>query len=380
MVGLDAPCLCWLAVPIQSQLRKHIRQLDLQLLNRPVVADDKVRFLRLFVLGQLAGRALLYQLVPPRGGTSGADFLVGDDDEGLVEHRFHPRLEQQRHLDDGGRALLHRLAEVRNPLADAWPEDAFEPLALLVVAEHLRRDGRPVDPAIRRDPRAELLHQQVPDLIRREQLVRHGVGRQGRGAQALERAECLRLAGSDASREADEWGPRHLSAVRYDCSESSGAASGWTSAAASPTSSACSASTGAASSADSVGTGVSGSEAAGASAAGAASASAAGASSAGASAGVSAGSAAGASAAGASVAGASAAAVSAGASAAGTSSAGASAGVSAGASAARGSAVGASANAARCSGVPNASAAAARPAACSSTAASWPAKTSSDRP
>src|SRR3954452_21969355 len=42
---------------ILNQLRKYLGQLGLQLLNRAVVADDEVRFLGLFVLGQLPCRA-----------------------------------------------------------------------------------------------------------------------------------------------------------------------------------------------------------------------------------------------------------------------------------------------------------------------------------
>src|SRR4051795_11690716 len=79
-----------LAVAILIQLRKQFRQLDLQLFNRPVVAHDVVRFLGLFVLTQLPRRPRLDQLVPARGSAPGADVLVGDDSDGLVEHGFHP--------------------------------------------------------------------------------------------------------------------------------------------------------------------------------------------------------------------------------------------------------------------------------------------------
>src|SRR5215218_260971 len=60
-----------LAVPILSQGRKDLRQLGLQLLNGPVVADDEVRFLRLFVLRELTRRAGREQLVPTRSRALG---------------------------------------------------------------------------------------------------------------------------------------------------------------------------------------------------------------------------------------------------------------------------------------------------------------------
>src|SRR5436189_1069172 len=49
-LGRRARELVALAVPILSQLFKHVRQLGLQLFNGPVVVDDEVRSLGLFVL------------------------------------------------------------------------------------------------------------------------------------------------------------------------------------------------------------------------------------------------------------------------------------------------------------------------------------------
>src|SRR3954468_4803665 len=134
-----------LAVPILAQLLKQFRQLDLQLLNRPVVAHHEVRSLGLFVLRQLPCGPGLHQLVTAGGRALGSQVLVGDDDNRLVEHLFHSRLEQQRHLHHCRGAIIRVLAELRNPLADTWPEHALEPLALLVVAEDTRRNGAAVD-------------------------------------------------------------------------------------------------------------------------------------------------------------------------------------------------------------------------------------------
>src|SRR4051794_3116642 len=82
-----------LAVPILHQLLKHFRQLDLQLLNRPVVAHDVVRFLGLFVLGQLARGTRLDQLMLASGSALAADVFVGHNGDGLVERVFHSRFE-----------------------------------------------------------------------------------------------------------------------------------------------------------------------------------------------------------------------------------------------------------------------------------------------
>src|SRR3954467_7654081 len=132
--AVGRPLLVALAAAILSQLLKHFRQLGLQLLNRPVVADDEIRSLGLFVLGQLPCGPCLDQLVSARRSAPGANLLFGHDGDRPVEHRFHSRLEQQRPLHDRRGLILRTFAEFRNPPAHARPEDALEPFALPVVS------------------------------------------------------------------------------------------------------------------------------------------------------------------------------------------------------------------------------------------------------
>src|SRR4051812_27392246 len=126
--GLGRRLLVALAVAILSQLLNHFRQLDLQLFKRPVVADDKVRFLRLFVLAQLTRSALGNSGMATSARALGADVLVGDDRDGLVEHGFHSSLEQERHFDDSGRPSFNLFPELGHPSPHHGPQDAFEPL------------------------------------------------------------------------------------------------------------------------------------------------------------------------------------------------------------------------------------------------------------
>ena len=102
--------------------------------RRAVVAHHEVRSLRLLLLGQLAAGALLDGLMPPRARSRGAQGLVGDDGDRVVEDRLHAGLEQQGHLDhSGGRGRLAGLylgAPLQHPLTHSRPQEALQPLAV----------------------------------------------------------------------------------------------------------------------------------------------------------------------------------------------------------------------------------------------------------
>src|SRR5690242_7879169 len=140
---------------------KHGRQLLLQIGNIAIVADDEVRSLRLFVLGQLSGVTRVHSSMTSRGGSLTADVLVGHHRDRVVERGLHARLEQQRHLHHRGPrpriALGDLLAPAVHPLAHARPEHALEPLALIRILEHDRGDSVAVDAPVRRHALAEAL-------------------------------------------------------------------------------------------------------------------------------------------------------------------------------------------------------------------------------
>src|SRR5207248_6985555 len=101
------------------ELAQNLGQFGLQITQVAVVCDDEVRSLRLFVLCEVAGGARLDERMTARSRALGADGLVRDHGDRLVEHVLHPGLEQQRNLDDRRRRILYGRAELRNPLADA---------------------------------------------------------------------------------------------------------------------------------------------------------------------------------------------------------------------------------------------------------------------
>ena len=98
---------------------------DFKLVGRAVVADNEVRSLRFLLLGQLAAGALLDGGMPPLARSRGAQGLVGDDGDRVVEDRLHAGLEQQGHLDHsggGGRlAGLYLGATLQHPLTHSRP-------------------------------------------------------------------------------------------------------------------------------------------------------------------------------------------------------------------------------------------------------------------
>src|SRR5829696_4995062 len=127
------------------QLLKYPGQRPLQLVERPGVCDRVRRSGRFLLLGELARRALVERLVPPRPGPLAPDGLVGHHCNGSVEGRVHPGLEQQRHLDHQRtrRGIARRLllAPRPQPLADPRPQHPLEPLAVLGGGEGALGDG-----------------------------------------------------------------------------------------------------------------------------------------------------------------------------------------------------------------------------------------------
>src|SRR3954469_20542218 len=104
-------------------------QRALQVLERPVVADQDVRPPRLLVLRELTRGPRLYAFVITSTGAFGSHALVRHHGDRRVEHGLHPGLEQERHLDHRGtrarvRAVL-LLAPGHHPLADPRPEQAL---------------------------------------------------------------------------------------------------------------------------------------------------------------------------------------------------------------------------------------------------------------
>ena len=79
---------------VSGQLLKHARQLRLELLDRPIVDDHIRRSLRLFLLRELSGRALLERLMAASSGALRSQLLLGDHREGCIEDDLHPGLEQ----------------------------------------------------------------------------------------------------------------------------------------------------------------------------------------------------------------------------------------------------------------------------------------------
>src|SRR4051812_43576934 len=82
--GRRVPALAVAVGCILSQPLQHCGQLRLQLLERAVIPNDEVRFLRLFVLRELPRGARFDQLLATGGGAPGANFLIGKHNDRLV--------------------------------------------------------------------------------------------------------------------------------------------------------------------------------------------------------------------------------------------------------------------------------------------------------
>ena len=136
-----------------------------------------------------------------------AALVARDDDEGGVEERLHPSLEQERHLDDRelGRSV-ELLAPRHHPFADQGVQDGLQPAQLVGPLEDDLPHLCPVDSSAGTDLCAPALNQAVERRGLVEDLVRDRVGRERGGAKPPERGERLGLARGNRPRESDEDG------------------------------------------------------------------------------------------------------------------------------------------------------------------------------
>ena len=144
--------------------------------------------------------------VAARAGALLAHGLVGHDRDRRVEAVLHAGLEQQRHLDHGGARRVAARVHLGPPLPIRCPTRGHSRPSshcAVVVAEDLLGDlprsicpsGATSSPNFRPADRGSR---------RCEQLVDDRVGRQRRGAESLERLQCLGLARCDPAGQADE--------------------------------------------------------------------------------------------------------------------------------------------------------------------------------
>ena len=143
--------------------------------------------------------------LPALAQASLPDLIVGDHGDGRVESVLHHRLEQQRHLDDGGLgAGLEPLAPAENVGTHPWVQPGLEPDELARVREDDLGHPSAVDLAVWRHPLPPALDQSVAHLGVGEQLMGDLVGREGGGPQPREGCEGLRLPCAYAAREPNE--------------------------------------------------------------------------------------------------------------------------------------------------------------------------------